>query len=63
MSAFSGKVLVAVDGSAESIRAARMAAKLSESLGSALHVVHVGPVLKECIERPSLPKTSGAGLV
>jgi nucleotide-binding universal stress UspA family protein len=39
---FPTKVLVAVDGSAESARAARMAVTLSNSLDSELQVVHVG---------------------
>ena len=38
------KILLATDGSAESERAAHMAAGLSDKLGSELHVVHVGHV-------------------
>ncbi|HZC18872.1 MAG TPA: universal stress protein [Rubrobacteraceae bacterium] len=44
MSAFSDKILLATDGSPESARAARMAAGLSSSLGSELHVIHVEPI-------------------
>lgn len=41
---FPTKILLAVDGSVESERAARMAITLSERLDSELHVVHVGQI-------------------
>jgi nucleotide-binding universal stress UspA family protein len=41
---FPTKVLVAIDGSPEATRAARMAAGLSQSLHSELHVVEVGDI-------------------
>lgn len=44
MSAFSSRILLATDGSAESARAARMAAVISRSLGSELHVVRIEPI-------------------
>ncbi len=44
MSAFASKILLATDGSPEAERATRMAVKLSNRLGSELHVVRVGGV-------------------
>ena len=56
MNAFSGKMLLATDGSAEATRAARMAVVLAHRLGSKLHVVHVGPMPEEYINpRLSIP--------
>jgi nucleotide-binding universal stress UspA family protein len=57
MNAFSGKMLLATDGSAEATRAARMAVVLAHRLGSKLHVVHVGPMPEEYINpRLSIPE-------
>src|SRR3712207_9595756 len=57
MNAFSGKMLLATDGSAEARRAARMAVVLAHRLGSKLHVVHVGPMPEEYINpRLSIPE-------
>ena len=42
MSVFSSKILLAIDGSPEAGRAARMAVTLANGLNSELHVVHVG---------------------
>jgi nucleotide-binding universal stress UspA family protein len=42
---FPTKILVAVDGSAEAERAARMAKAVSERLDSELHVAHATPLL------------------
>jgi nucleotide-binding universal stress UspA family protein len=57
MNVFSGKMLLATDGSAEATRAARMAVVLANRLGSKLHVVHVGPMPEEYINpRLSIPE-------
>ena len=57
MNVFSGKMLLATDGSAEATRAARMAVVLAHRLGSKLHVVHVGPMPEEYINpRLSIPE-------
>lgn len=57
MNAFSGKMLLATDGSAEATRAARMAVVLAHRLGSKLHVVHVGSMPEEYINpRLSIPE-------
>ncbi len=57
MSAYPKKVLLATDGSEDSIRAAHAAVALSE--GSELHVVHVGqpapPEVGASAARPPLP--------
>ncbi len=44
MSVFKGKILLATDGSPEAERAAGTAVKLSERLGSELHVTYVEPM-------------------
>lgn len=44
MRTFANKILLATDGLAEAERAARMAVRLSDKLGSVLHIVHVGHV-------------------
>jgi nucleotide-binding universal stress UspA family protein len=43
MSAFPGKILVATDGSEDSMLAARVAIDLANDTGAELHVLHVGP--------------------
>ena len=43
MSVFPGKILVATDGSEDSMMAARAAIDLASETGAELHVVHVGP--------------------
>lgn len=45
MNIFPAKILLAVDGSADSARAARTAIRLSEKTGSELHVIHVAYLL------------------
>ena len=57
MSILATKILLATDGSPEATRAAGMAVELSRSLGSELHVVHVGPMPEEYIDpRLSIPE-------
>jgi nucleotide-binding universal stress UspA family protein len=43
MGTFPGKILVATDGSEDSMLAARAAIDLANDTGAELHVVHVGP--------------------
>lgn len=43
MSDFPAKILVATDGSEDSLMAARAAISLAKDTGAELHVVHVGP--------------------
>lgn len=60
MSALPTRILVAVDGSADSVLAARRAVALASAFGSELHVVHVVPVSRsyyiagEEVEGPAL---------
>ena len=57
MSILPTKILLATDGSPEATRAAGMALELSRSLGSELHVVHVGRMPEEYIDpRLSIPE-------
>jgi nucleotide-binding universal stress UspA family protein len=44
LSVFGTRVLLATDGSPESVRAARMATELSNKLGSEMHLVYVEPM-------------------
>src|SRR5215204_2927646 len=54
MNAFPARIVLAIDGSAEAERAARMAVRLSTRLGSELHVVYVRAVPEAYINQWSV---------
>lgn len=54
MSAYPRKILLATDGTEDSVRAARVAIALASSSGAELHVVHVG-------QPPASSTSGGAG--